>query len=275
MLNFREKAVQAQGKMVGGFGIRTAGRRISVAVLAAAAVCLCAALPAGQAGAQAITTNVAPTKGRVSKQIFDPSFMRRGPYGAQSFKWFWQEVSPARSAARPHRWGQVVSIMDRARQTGKPVFGSRDVMAQIIASYGDILAAEAKRRNVSVPLLIAVIAVESGGNPRAVSPKGAGGLMQLMPATAERFGVSNSLAPAQNIRGGAHYLDWLLQTFDDDAVLALAGYNAGESAVEDNDGVPPFNETRDYVAKVAGAYALARQLCETPPRGPRDACKLR
>jgi soluble lytic murein transglycosylase-like protein len=144
-----------------------------------------------------------------------------------------------------------------------------------LANYGDILQREAQRRNVSVPLLIAVIAVESGGNPRAISPKGAGGLMQLMPGTARRFGVSNSLAPAQNIRGGAHYLDWLLRFFGDDAVLALAGYNAGEQAVETHLGVPPFSETRDYVAKVAGAYWVARQFCQTPPKGPREACALK
>jgi len=225
--------------------------------------------------AQAVTTNVSPTKGRTSKSIFDPTIVRRRGYGPEAFTWFWQEVSPARSAANDRRWSEIVRIIERARSRGRPVFGSRAVMNEIIRSYGEILAREAETRRVSIPLLIAVIAVESGGNSRAISPKGAGGLMQLMPDTARRFGVSNSLAPAQNIRGGAHYLDWLLRFFGDDAVLALAGYNAGEMAVEEHGGVPPFNETRDYVAKVAGAYALARTLCEMPPSGPRDACKLK
>ena len=121
----------------------------------------------------------------------------------------------------------------------------------------------------------AQIAVESGGNPGARSPKGAGGLMQLMPGTAARFGVSDAYAPSQNIRGGATYLDWLLRHFGGDAVLALAGYNAGEGAVERHSGVPPYTETRDYVAKVAGAYAAAWALCEKPPRNVRDACEIK
>jgi soluble lytic murein transglycosylase-like protein len=253
--------------------------RATVGLAACTAALLLTATPPAMAGedfvlAQAITTNLAPTKGRTSKRIFDPSRAPRG-HGPQAFTWFWTEVSPARTAADAQRWSRVVGIIESARLKGKPVFGSRSAVEGILANYGDILQREAQRRNVSVPLLIAVIAVESGGNPRAISPKGAGGLMQLMPGTARRFGVSNSLAPAQNIRGGAHYLDWLLRFFGDDAVLALAGYNAGEQAVETHLGVPPFSETRDYVAKVAGAYWVARQFCQTPPKGPREACALK
>jgi hypothetical protein len=224
--------------------------------------------------AQAVTTNVAPTKGRVSKSLFGPSTAPRG-YGPQAFTWFWNEVSPARTAAHAERWSKIVGVIEIARRSGKPVFGSRAAVESILTDHRAILEREAKLRNVSIALLVAVIAVESGGNPGAISPKGAGGLMQLMPDTARRFGVSNALAPAQNIRGGAHYLDWLLRFFGDDAVLALAGYNAGEQAVERNLGVPPYSETRDYVAKVAGAYWVARQLCETPPKGPREVCALK
>jgi soluble lytic murein transglycosylase-like protein len=96
--------------------------------------------------------------------------------------------------------------------------------------------------------------------------------MQLMPATAERFGVEDAHDPAQNIRGGVAYLSWLLRHFDGDAVLALAGYNAGEGAVQRNDGVPPFAETRDYVPKVLAAWRVARGLCRTPPELPGDGC---
>jgi len=245
----------------------------------AAVLLLMAAAPPAMASddfvlAQLVTTNVAPPKGRVTKRLFDPSMVPRG-YGPQAFTWFWKEVSPARAAANAQRWSRVVGIIESARRRGKPVFGSRAAVEGILSNYRAILEREAKRRHVSVPLLVAVIAVESGGNPRAISPKGAGGLMQLMPDTARRFGVLNSLAPAQNIRGGARYLDWLLRFFGDDAVLALAGYNAGEQAVEKHLGVPPFGETRDYVAKVAGAYWVARQLCQTPPKGPRETCALK
>jgi soluble lytic murein transglycosylase-like protein len=100
-------------------------------------------------------------------------------------------------------------------------------------------------------LLAAVIAVESGFDARAVSRKGAQGLMQLMPATARRFGVTDPFDPRQNIAGGAAYLKWLLQRFDGDLTLALAAYNAGESAVvKAGYRVPPFDETRAYVPRV-------------------------
>lgn len=260
---------------------RAASERFLPAAAAAAFLAIAAMAPALPALggdmvlAQAINTNLVPPKGRTGKRIFDPSMARSGGYGPQAFKWFWNEVSPAKSAGDARRWARIVGIMANARGRGRAVFGSRARIKQIMTRYGDILQREAKQRNVSVPLLIAVIAVESGGNARAISPKGAGGLMQLMPDTAKRFGIDNSLAPAQNIRGGARYLDWLLRFFGEDAVLALAGYNAGEMAVVRHKGVPPFNETRDYVAKVAGAYAVARLLCETPPKGPREVCKLR
>ncbi len=125
---------------------------------------------------------------------------------------------------------------------------------------------------MSEVLLLAVIAVESAGRARAVSPKGAKGLMQLIPATARRFGVADSFDPAQTILGGAAYLDWLLERFGGDAILALAGYNAGEGAIERHKGVPPYNETRDYVVKVFDALAAAKDLCRTPADTPRRTC---
>ena len=99
-------------------------------------------------------------------------------------------------------------------------------------------------------LVLAVMAAESNFNPNAVSPKQAQGLMQLIPDTAVRFKVRNVLDPAQNIRGGMAYLRWLLAFFEGDVALALAGYNAGEGAVERYRGVPPYAETRAYVRKV-------------------------
>ena len=96
--------------------------------------------------------------------------------------------------------------------------------------------------------------------------------MQLMPATAARFGVTDSLVAADNIRGGVAYLDWLIEHFDGDPILALAGYNAGEGAVRDNAGVPPYPETRGYVPKVIAAWTVARGLCQTPPDLMTDGC---
>src|SRR5713226_8857053 len=111
----------------------------------------------------------------------------------------------------------------------------------------------AKNFDVSPALVDSVIQVESNYNPNAISPKGAQGLMQLMPATARRFGVKNSFDAKQNIEGGVRYLKFLQQTFKDDR-LALAAYNAGEGAVNKYGNVPPYPETMKYVDKVGKKY---------------------
>ncbi|MCW2236471.1 transglycosylase SLT domain-containing protein [Azospirillum canadense] len=103
-------------------------------------------------------------------------------------------------------------------------------------------------------LVLAVIAVESGYRVDVVSNKNAMGLMQLIPETAERFGVTKPFDPEQNLRGGMKYLRWLLAYFDGNVSLALAGYNAGEGAVLQYKGVPPYRETQDYVEKVRSVY---------------------
>jgi len=118
----------------------------------------------------------------------------------------------------------------------------------------------------------AVRAVERAGRSGAVSPAGAAGLMQHIPATAARFGVEDRLEPGESIRGGVAYLDWLLNHFGNDPVLALAAYNAGEGAVEANDGVPPYPETRAYVPKVLATWAVARELCRIPVDVLSDRC---
>jgi len=109
------------------------------------------------------------------------------------------------------------------------------------------------------PLLVdTVIQVESNYNPFAVSPKGAQGLMQLMPATARRFGVTDTFDPKQNIEAGVRYLKMLQDTFQDDR-LAIAAYNAGEKAVAKYGDVPPYPETVNYVAKVGQKYGQAKR----------------
>jgi soluble lytic murein transglycosylase-like protein len=123
------------------------------------------------------------------------------------------------------------------------------------AQYDAIIEAEAKSAGVEPNLVRAVIVVESGFNSRAVSKRGAVGLMQLMPATATRFGVSNRYDPRQNVRGGALYLGFLINRFRQNVRLALAAFNAGEDAVERNSGqIPPFIETLEYVPKVLKIY---------------------
>ncbi len=117
----------------------------------------------------------------------------------------------------------------------------------------------ARKFSVDEALIRAVIHVESGFNPKAVSPKGATGLMQLMPGTARRFGVANARDPLQNIHGGTNYLRVLLDLFNGDLRLALAAYNAGEGAVlKHNRRIPPYEETREYVQLVLGRYRQLR-----------------
>jgi len=104
--------------------------------------------------------------------------------------------------------------------------------------------------NLDVDLLASVVKAESGGNARAVSRTGARGLMQLMPGTASGLGVQDSFKPDENVRGGSAYLDALLARYNDNMALALAAYNAGPAAVDKYHGIPPYHETKAYVARV-------------------------
>ena len=116
-----------------------------------------------------------------------------------------------------------------------------------------IITEEAKRNKVSADLIHAIIKVESAYNVRAVSSKGAMGLMQLIPGTAQRFGVKNAFNARDNIQGGVRYLKFLLNRFDK-LEYAIAGYNAGEGAVQKYNGIPPYKETKNYVKKVLKIY---------------------
>ncbi|RPE81085.1 lytic transglycosylase domain-containing protein [Vulcaniibacterium tengchongense] len=118
-------------------------------------------------------------------------------------------------------------------------------------AYRDEIAAAARRFGVDEAIVRAIIHAESAYNPNALSRAGAQGLMQLMPATARRFGVGNPFDAAQNIQGGVQYLAWLLKRYNNDLTLAAAGYNAGEGAVDKYGGVPPYAETQRYVQRVA------------------------
>lgn len=122
-------------------------------------------------------------------------------------------------------------------------------------AYDHIIRQAAQTHGVSEGLIKAVMHTESGFNSNARSPVGAQGLMQLMPATARRFNVSNAYDPQQNIFGGAKYLGWLIKRFNGNTSLALAAYNAGEGNVAKYGGIPPFRETQDYVRRVTSRYS--------------------
>jgi soluble lytic murein transglycosylase-like protein len=125
--------------------------------------------------------------------------------------------------------------------------------------YGALIYETAKRHSVNPQIVAAVIRQESAGNRRAVSHKGARGLMQLMPATAIRFGVRKEhlYEPEHNIEAGVRYLSWLLDQFPNDLAKVLAAYNAGENAVIRYQGIPPYKETRNYVKRIFGNLGLA------------------
>jgi len=184
---------------------------------------------------------------------------------------------PSHAAAQIYTWQDangslIVSNVPQGTNLGIPSYevpasdtvrATRYVAPERSRSFDNLIEEHATRNGVRQDLVRAVIQVESAFNPRAISNKGAMGLMQLMPATARQFGVSNAFDPEQNVRGGVAYLRQLLDRYDGDERLALAAYNAGPAAVDRHgQTVPPFRETRNYVSKVnslAGA-AAGREL---------------
>lgn len=190
--------------------------------------------------------------------------------------WFWVRVASdieSGEGGGAGRYLRAMEVLATPPEGEPPVPQPRLNQLQSIASrHGPAILRASIGTRVSPALALAVISVESAGRADAVSRAGAQGLMQLIPATAERFGVSDSFNAVENIRGGIAYLDWLLGNFGGDVVLALAGYNAGEGAVRRAGGVPPYAETRDYVPRVLAAWEVARGLCVTRPELPSDGC---
>jgi soluble lytic murein transglycosylase-like protein len=159
-------------------------------------------------------------------------------------------LSNFQSEATPHVL--LAAPADATERVAQPAATDpRDVPIAGPGRWSDVIQSVARQTALSPHLLQAVSAVETASHPRAVSRKGAQGLMQLMPDTARRFGVVDPFDPRQNVAGGAAYLKWLLQRFDGDLPLALAAYNAGEAAViRAGYRIPSFEETRAYVPRV-------------------------
>lgn len=188
------------------------------------------------------------------------------------YGWFWSTVSAKQEDSGPGRLEPALMSLGKG-PSGERVAAPRlQALQDIAARHGKDILRETVGTRVSPALALAVIAVESGGRKSAVSGAGAQGLMQLMPATAARFGVSDSLDPVQNIAGGVAFLDFLMKKFDGDPILVLAGYNAGENSIGQHGGVPPYAETRDYVPKVLAAFEVAMGLCLTRPMLVSDGC---
>ena len=188
-----------------------------------------------------------------------------------AYDWYWDKVSPA-LGDRDGRFSSALAALTQGPDGVQVPAPRLQRLQDIAAAHGPEILTATIGTQVSPALVLAVIGIESGGRANAVSSAGAVGLMQLIPATADRFGVGDSSDPTQNIKGGVAYLDWLMKEFDRDPVLVLAAYNAGENAVKSNGGVPPYAETRAYVPKVLAAWAVARGLCVTPPELATDGC---
>ncbi len=135
--------------------------------------------------------------------------------------------------------------------------------------YGDLIYSAAERHSLNPRLLAAVVRAESAFDPRAISPKGARGLMQLMPATAQRFGLKSHevFEPAKSLDAGARYLDWLAKRFDERLSWVLAAYNAGEGTVDRYKGVPPYRETRNYLRRIYAALGLSEEELASAEEG--------
>ena len=160
------------------------------------------------------------------------------------------KLSP--EAVPPFRKPPAVAAI---RKLDIPVVTAPSYDKRQAATFNKLIAKVAREQKVDPQLLHSIITVESGYDPEALSPKGAQGLMQLMPQTAARFGASNPADPLENLRAGARYLRFLLTEFKHDMPLVIAAYNAGEGSVSKyRNSIPPYPETRMYVAKVLASY---------------------
>jgi soluble lytic murein transglycosylase-like protein len=178
---------------------------------------------------------------------------------------FAESASPSAPAVK------VTTVVHADAKTGRLI---RTTIASVAkattkpatAQLNELVNRIADKEGVEAPLVHSVILAESNYNPSAVSPKGALGIMQLIPSTARRFGVSDPFDPADNIQGGVRYLRYLLDYYHDDYTKSIAAYNAGEAAVDKYNGVPPYAETLGYVRTVAKHLDAERknQAASTP-----------
>jgi len=170
----------------------------------------------------------------------------------------WLRLAAERGAVHAIRVLRHLGAIEPAAPTGCPEAAEAKAPPLPPKKIAEIVARTAPKYRVDPKLVLAIIAAESDFHASAVSRRNAQGLMQLMPETATRFGVRNSFDPAQNIAGGVKYLRWLLAYFEGDIVKVIAAYNAGEGAVVHYGGVPPYPETRAYLAKVRRLYKARR-----------------
>ena len=186
-------------------------------------------------------------------------------------------LCPVTASAQIYAWrdanGNLV-LSDKAKDPSARTYSISPAVNTVVrttrplskraAQFQSLIEEHASLNQVSTDLVRALIQAESAFNPRAVSPKGALGLMQLMPATAAEYGVSDPFNPVENVRAGVKYLKRLLEGYDGNVELALAAYNAGPGAVKKYGGkVPPYRETRNYVSRIQSSTSLPETMGTT------------
>lgn len=201
-----------------------------------------------------------------------PQIDAEQPKAVSKYDWFWESMDTTLSSAGPGRLLDSLELI--ATDQGRASLSAPRLqdLQDIAQRFGKDILLATIGTDVSPAFALSVIYTESAGKPDAVSSAGAVGLMQLMPVTAERFAVTEITSPAQNIRGGVKFLDVLMKEYNGDPVLVLAAYNAGQGAVRDHQGVPPYPETRNYVPKVLNTFSVAKGLCTSPPLLVSDGC---
>jgi hypothetical protein len=199
----------------------------------------------------------------IHEVIAPPAIVKTGPAAALK-----TQGAPTKNAASKSTAAGAPSVTPASQPIVFPMpSGSSEMGTTGNPKFDALISQSAARHGVDPNLIIAVMRQESGFKTRALSYKGASGLMQLMPATARRFGVTNIFDPAQNIEGGTRYLRFLLDTFNGDVKLVLAGYNAGENAVV-NSGyrIPRYRETQNYVRSITARYDASKNRVAAPAR---------
>ena len=247
-----KRVTGASCKLVGSYKPQRAGRAASVAATAKPVPskqgpAMGSATPPATIAGSPVVASVPPVRAGYSapKLVRGQVYAYVGKDGVRNYT----SVRPRgvdASAMRTIRY----SYMETCYACGSKPGVNFGTLRLNTAAYQAEIAAAAREHGVDEAIVRAIIHAESAYNPLALSRVGAQGLMQLMPATARRFGVSDAFNPRQNIQGGVKYLAWLLKRFNGNLSLAAAGYNAGEGAVDKYNGVPPYSETRRYVDRV-------------------------
>lgn len=208
---------------------------------------------------------------RSLRQALSPNGFYSSGYGGALFQGMMEEVL-AQTLAERERLG-IAEMLEKQLGASRPSTNKINSAGFKEPAYSTFVEAAAQRHQLDANLLRAVILHESGGNPLALSRRGAAGLMQLMPDTATQLGVADRFDPQQNIEGGAQYLAELLRRFGE-VESALAAYNAGPTAVEKHRGLPPFDQTRTFVQRVLASYReLSTKKSESTENGREEGAQ--